>query len=257
MRSITAAGAAANRPPHNGLAEEGLAKEGLAAVGRACFFAPPRFFCVDFPVVVRVAMARRFPSPFIAVAAIAAIAFAGALTAVLTHRTGGSGGALPLAGTVAHFSLSNPRLPAPPVLIQDADGKEISLAEFRGRVVLVNFWATWCAPCLKEMPALDRLEGRLGGDDFEVIAVSIDRTGKAAAEPWLRQNGIQHLKVYLDPQSRAPFAFRGVLGTSSIELPVSVLIDRQGRVVGSLKGAAEWDSSEAEALIRAVMREPA
>jgi thiol-disulfide isomerase/thioredoxin len=229
-----------------------LAAEGFAA----CFFAPRRFF-FDVSVAFRVAMARRFPSPLIAVAAIAAIAFAGALTAVFTYRSGGSGGALPLAGTVAHFSLSNPRLPAPPVVVQDGDGRGISLADFRGRVVLVNFWATWCVPCLKEMPALDRLEGRLGGDDFEVIAVSIDRTGKAAAEPWLRQNGIQHLKVYLDPQSRAPFAFRGVLGTSSIELPVSVLIDRQGRVVGSLKGAAEWDSSEAEALIRAVMREPA
>jgi thiol-disulfide isomerase/thioredoxin len=200
-------------------------------------------------------MARRFPSPFFAVAAIAAIAFLGALTAVLIRPSGDSGGALPLAGTVAHFSLSNPRLPAPPVTIQDGDGREIALADFRGRVVLLNFWATWCVPCLKEMPALDRLEGRLGGSDFAVVAVSIDRTGKAAAEPWLRQAGIQHLKIYLDPQSRAPFAFRNALGTSSIELPVSVLLDREGRVVGSLKGAAEWDAPEAEALIRAVMKE--
>ena len=186
-----------------------------------------------------------------------AIAFAGALTAVLTHRTGNSGGALPLAGTVTHLSLSNPRLPAPPVMVQDADGREVSLADFRGRVVLVNFWATWCVPCLKEMPALDRLEGRVGGSDFAVAAVSIDRTGRAAVETWFQQNGIGHLNIYLDPQSRAPFAFRGALGTSSIELPVSLLLDRQGRVVGSLKGAAAWDAPEAEALIRAVMKESA
>jgi thiol-disulfide isomerase/thioredoxin len=185
---------------------------------------------------------------------LAAIAFAGAVTAVLMNRTGGSGG-VPLAGTVAHFSLSNPRLPAPLVTFQDGDGREVSLTDFGGRVVLVNFWATWCAPCLREMPALDRLEGQLGGPDFAVAAISIDRTGKAAAEPWLRQNGIHNQKVYLDPQSRTPFAFRNILGTSSIELPVSVLLDRQGQVVGSLKGAAEWDAPEAEALMRAVMKE--
>jgi thiol-disulfide isomerase/thioredoxin len=202
-------------------------------------------------------MARRFPSPFVAVAAIVAFALAGALTGVLIHRTGGSGGVLPLAGTVAHFSLSNPRLPAPAVTVQDGDGREVGLADFRGRVVLVNFWATWCVPCLKEMPSLDRLAGRLGGSDFAVVAISIDRTGKAVVGPWFDQNGIRHLGLYLDPQSRAPFAFRGVLGTSSIELPVSILLDRQGRVVGSLKGAAEWDAAEAEALIRAVMKEPA
>jgi thiol-disulfide isomerase/thioredoxin len=201
-------------------------------------------------------MARRFPSPFVAVAAIVAIAFAGVLTAVLIHRTGGSGGAVPLAGTVAHFSLSNPRLPAPQVTVQDGDGREVSLADFRGRVVLVNFWATWCGPCLTEMPALDRLEGQLGGPDFVVVAISIDRTGKAATGPWFDRNGIRHLGLYLDPQSRAPFAFRGALGGAQIELPVSFVLDRQGRIVGSLMGAAEWDAPEAEAMLRAVMQEP-
>ncbi|MGE5537467.1 MAG: TlpA family protein disulfide reductase [Gemmatimonas sp.] len=146
--------------------------------------------------------------------------------------------------------MSNPRLPAPPATFQDADGKDVSIADFRGRVVLLNFWATWCVPCLKEMPSLDRLAGRLGGDDFAVVAVSIDRPGRAAVEPWFRDNGIEHLRIWLDPQSRAPFAFRSALGTSSIELPVSILLDREGRIVGVLKGAAEWDSRAAEALVR-------
>lgn len=194
-------------------------------------------------------MIRRFPSTFLVTAAIAVAIAAGALTLILTHRGGETGGAPPLAGTVAHFSLSNPRLPAPEVTIADADGKDVSWPAFRGRVVLVNFWATWCLPCLKEMPALDRLQARIGKDDLVVAAVSIDRGGKATAAPWLADHGIRNLALYLDPQSKAAFAFRVA------ELPVSVLIDRKGRVVGRMVGPAEWDAPEAEALVRHVAAE--
>ena len=124
------------------------------------------------------------------------------------------------------------------------------MASFRGRVVLVNFWATWCIPCLREMPTLNGLEKALGGPDFAVAAISIDRGGAATAAPWLEQNGIKDLALYLDPESRAAFAFR------ARELPVSVLIDRKGRVVGRMTGPAEWDAPEAQALIRAVLAEP-
>jgi thiol-disulfide isomerase/thioredoxin len=189
-------------------------------------------------------MTRRFPSTFVVVVAIAAVIAAGAVTLVFTHRADDQGGSPPLAGTVAHFSLSNPRLPAPAVAFSDVEGKEVSLAAFRGRVVLVNFWATWCLPCLKEMPALDRLQARVGNADLVVAAVSIDRGGRATAEPWLEQNGIRNLTLYLDPAARTAMAFR------VSELPVSVLIDRGGNVVGRMVGPAEWDAPEAEALVR-------
>lgn len=195
-------------------------------------------------------MTRRFPNTVLIVAAIVALVVLGGVAGIVHYRPGGPGGTPPLTGTVAHFSWSNPRLPAPDAMMSDPDGKSLSLASFRGRVVLVNFWATWCIPCLKEMPALDGLEKTLGGPDFTVVPVSIDRGGAATAAPWFEQNGIRDLMLYLDPQSRAAFAFR------ASELPTSVLIDRKGRVVGRMIGPAEWDAPEATALIRAVMAEP-
>jgi thiol-disulfide isomerase/thioredoxin len=194
-------------------------------------------------------MTRRFPSTFLVVAVIATAIVAGAVTLIFTHRTDDQGGAPPLAGTVAHFSLSNPRLPAPDVAFSDVDGKEVSFSAFRGRVVLVNFWATWCLPCLKEMPALDRLQARVGSGDLVIAAVSIDRGGRATAEPWLEQNGIKNLTLYLDPAARTAMSFRVA------ELPVSVLIDRNGNVVGRMVGPAEWDAPEAEALVRHIAAE--
>jgi thiol-disulfide isomerase/thioredoxin len=119
------------------------------------------------------------------------------------------------------------------------------LSDFAGRVVLLNLWATWCAPCVREMPTLDRLQAELGGPDFEVVALSSDRAGAAAVEPFFRTHGLSRLGVYLDPQGEATRA----LGTRG--LPTTVLIDREGREVGRLEGVAEWDSPEAKALIRA------
>lgn len=195
-------------------------------------------------------MTRRFPNTVLIVAAIVALIVLGGIAGIAHYRPGGPGGTPPLAGTVAHFSLSNPRLPAPDAVVGDLDGKNLNLASFRGRVVLVNFWATWCIPCLKEMPALDGLEKTLGGPDFTVVPVSIDRGGVATAAPWFEQHGIKDLVLYLDPESRAALAFR------ASELPTSVLIDRKGRIVGRMIGPAEWNAPAAKALIRAVMAEP-
>ena len=195
-------------------------------------------------------MTRRLPNTVLIVAAIVALVVLGGVAGIVHYRSGGPVGTPPLAGTVAHFSLSNPRLPAPDAVLGDSDGRNLSLASLRGRVVLVNFWATWCIPCLKEMPALDRLEKALGGADFTVAPVSIDRGGASTAAPWFDQNGIKDLTLYLDSESRAAFAFR------ASELPTSVLIDRKGRIVGRMIGPAEWDAPEAKALIRAVMAEP-
>jgi thiol-disulfide isomerase/thioredoxin len=126
----------------------------------------------------------------------------------------------------------------------DGAGAARSLAEWRGRVVLVNLWATWCAPCVEEMPALDRIAARLGGPDFDVVAISVDRQGAAVVAPFLGKLGLTRLAPYLDPSNAAV----RVLGAPG--LPVSVVLDREGRELGRVLGAAEWDSPAFEALLR-------
>ncbi|MDH3472664.1 MAG: TlpA family protein disulfide reductase [Rhodospirillales bacterium] len=143
-----------------------------------------------------------------------------------------------------NFTLLNPPAPAPQTAFTDAAGQARRLGDFAGRVVLLNFWATWCAPCVRELPTMDRLQARLGGEGLAVVAVSWDRGGLAVVEPFLAELGIEHLDIYLDTPGRTGPEF-GVRG-----LPTTFLIDRQGRMVGGMEGPAEWDSPEAEALIR-------
>ncbi len=149
-----------------------------------------------------------------------------------------------LAGTVADFTLSVPPRPAPAAAFQDGQGGSVRLADFAGRIVLLNLWATWCAPCVEEMPALDRLQAELGGDDFIVIALSLDARASEVAPPFLAKLGIEHLQVYVDPER----AVARELGTEG--LPTTLLLDRQGRIVGQLLGTADWDAPEARALVR-------
>jgi thiol-disulfide isomerase/thioredoxin len=130
-------------------------------------------------------------------------------------------------------SLPEPR-PAPDVSFSATTGASQSIAAFRGRVVLVNFWATWCAPCITEMPSLVRLQAKLDG--LAVLAVSEDRRGAELVEPFLAKHDLAGLATYLDPKNTVGHAF-GVEG-----LPTSILIDRDGRILGKLEGAAEWDS---------------
>lgn len=126
--------------------------------------------------------------------------------------------------------------PAPETAFTDADGKPMSFADFRGKPIVVNLWATWCKPCLKEMPSLDRLQAELDGK-LAVLAVSEDRGGAQRVGPFVAAMGLQKLKIYLDPQSEVGHAFN-VRG-----LPTSIVIDAGGRVVGRVEGAAEWDSA--------------
>ena len=150
----------------------------------------------------------------------------------------------PLAGTVADFTVFAPLRPAPEASFADGDGNEVSLADFRGKVVLLNLWATWCLPCLQEMPALDRLQAALGPEGLEVIALSQDRDGVPAVVRFYEKYDFGNLEVYVDPKGAVAGSFDvGVL-------PTSVLLDRDGNAVGQLVGAAEWDAPEAEALIR-------
>lgn len=136
-----------------------------------------------------------------------------------------------------------------PFTFQDDSGAEKTLANFKGRVILLNLWATWCAPCRKEMPDLNRLQTELGSADFEVVALSLDRKGLEASAAFLKEVKADNLKIYLDPTSKSLGALQ------ALGLPATILIDRQGREVGRLLGPADWASAEAKALITAVLAE--
>jgi thiol-disulfide isomerase/thioredoxin len=125
--------------------------------------------------------------------------------------------------------------PAPEISLTDMAGKPVSLADFKGQFVLVNLWATWCQPCLKEMPSLVSLQKRLGSV-LTVLAVSEDHGGTEIVQPFVEQHDLDRLKIYLDPKSTAIHAFeaRG--------LPTSFLIDADGKLLGRVEGGADWDS---------------
>jgi thiol-disulfide isomerase/thioredoxin len=150
----------------------------------------------------------------------------------------------PLHGTMGQFTVITPLRPAPLVPMRGPGGKVIDLSAYRGRVVLLNFWATWCAPCIREMPSLDMLHERLGGTSFAVVAVSIDRAGYDRITPFLARIRVTKLNVYLDKSSKLYRKF-GVQA-----LPTTFVIDHKGLVRGYLEGPAEWDSEAARALIR-------
>lgn len=157
----------------------------------------------------------------------------------------------PTRGEMQRFVLVEERVAAPDVDVLKGDGGTVAISDFRGKVVLLNFWATWCPPCIREMPALDRLQSDLGGDDFAVVAVSTDAGGKAVAEPYLRDRlGLTNLDLYLDPKFTAWKTYQAG------GLPTSFVIDRQGRLVGALVGEAEWDGDDAKALFRHLINEP-
>jgi thiol-disulfide isomerase/thioredoxin len=136
---------------------------------------------------------------------------------------------------LGEFIPASPPQPAPAISFVDLTGNTISLSGFTGKMVLVNLWATWCEPCLREMPSLERMQSRLH-DKITVIAVSQDRGGSKVVEPFIDKLGLKSIKTYLDPKSAAERALK-VQG-----LPTSFLIDGQGRILGKVEGAAEWDA---------------
>jgi len=149
----------------------------------------------------------------------------------------------PVEGAMQKFRPAETPQPVPALSFVGRDGERTELADFKGKVVLLNLWATWCAPCVREMPSLDALQARLGGRNFEVVALSLDRGGRSVVEPFLAKLGVRNLTIYLDPQSTAMGAFkpRG--------LPTTVVIDREGFEVGRLEGDAEWNSEDAVRLL--------
>jgi len=137
-----------------------------------------------------------------------------------------------------------PKLPVPDLGFTTRRGEPKRLADFAGWPVLVNLWATWCGPCIEEMPSLGRLQAQLGGD-LAILAISEDRSGAAAVEPFLARVPVGDLAVYLDATDAAIKAF-GVQG-----LPTTLLIGRDGKVAFKLDGAADWDSPAMVARLRA------
>ena len=133
------------------------------------------------------------------------------------------------------WSIRSPS-PCPTSPSQDGAGKPLKLSDWKGRVVLVNLWATWCAPCRKEMPDLAKLQKELGSDQFEVVAISVDRKGAEASSAFLKETGADNLKLYVEPTTKI------VSELQSAGLPATILVDRQGREIGRLLGPADWAS---------------
>jgi len=207
--------------------------------------------------------ARKVRKPLVAVAAIAAL---GALAAVygvlglwrnpgdaacrpatdLAHRIA------PLAhGEVAAVQLADEGLKVPTLRFRDSDGAEKSLADWRGRTVLINLWATWCVPCRKEMPALDALQARLGAPGFEVVAVNIDTRDPEKPKTWLHDVGIRNLAYYSDTSARVFQDLKAV--GKAIGMPTTLIVDPNGCEIASLAGPAEWASPDGLAFVSAAL----
>ncbi|MBA2126475.1 TlpA family protein disulfide reductase [Hyphomicrobium methylovorum] len=150
-------------------------------------------------------------------------------------------------GKMAAFVTKKTPEALPDVSFEDESGKTVMLSSLKGKTVLLNLWATWCAPCKEEMPSLDRLQQSLGGDGFEVVALSLDRKGYAASRKFLDDMNAHAIKLYADPTSKQGMQLR------PIGMPTTILINKDGMEVGRLSGSAEWDSEEAKSLIKSAM----
>ena len=165
----------------------------------------------------------------------------------------------PLVGHSGQFTVIEPAEVPAPVPFENGMGEEVTLADFRGKVVLLNFWATWCAPCVVEMPWLDELARDRADQPFEVVAISLDQAGRNKVIPFYQRLGLDTLEVYTDPEQRvgainppegadAPFALFG--------MPTTYVIGKSGAVMGYIQGAVDWRSDEARALLNYYLAQP-
>jgi thiol-disulfide isomerase/thioredoxin len=150
-----------------------------------------------------------------------------------------------LKGAVAKFELAKAPKPLPDLEFLDADDKPVTLAGFKGKVMLINFWATWCAPCVKEMPSLDRLQAAMGKEKFVVLPLSLDGPSKPKVVPFYKDRKLGNLGIYFDKGRKA------MQKLDISILPTSILVDPAGRELGRLEGEADWDKPEAIALMKA------
>jgi thiol-disulfide isomerase/thioredoxin len=150
-------------------------------------------------------------------------------------------------GSSKKFIMHDAPKPIAAIRFEDGHGQTRSLSDFRGKVVLLNIWATWCVPCRKEMLALDRLQAILGGPHFEIVALSIDRGGMEVVRKFFAEVGVRNLTMYLDTSGKASREL-GAVG-----LPTTLLVDRQGREIGRLIGPAEWDAPEMVEFVKCII----
>lgn len=153
-------------------------------------------------------------------------------------------------GEVASLAVAKAPTPAVEIAFDGPNGRK-TLADFRGRAVLVNLWATWCLPCRAEMPALDRLQARLGGADFEVVTINIDTARLERREAFWKETGLSALTFYADPKADVFQTLKRA--GKAVGLPTTLLIDAQGCELGVMAGPAEWDSEDAVRLVSALL----
>ena len=159
----------------------------------------------------------------------------------------------PLAhGEVAALTMATSPLRLPDLAFEDADGKPRKLSDWRGKTVLVNLWATWCVPCRKEMPALDSLQTKLGGKDFEVVAINIDTRDPEKPKNFLKEANLTKLAYFTDTKAKVFQDLKGI--GKALGMPTSILVDAQGCEIGNLAGPAEWASDDAIKLIKAAVK---
>ena len=154
-------------------------------------------------------------------------------------------------GEVAAVELRTRPQPAPQLTFTGPDGQPMTLAALKGKTLLVNLWATWCAPCLKEMPALDALQKEMGGPDFAVVAINIDTRNLDKPKAWLAENKVTTLPFYSDPQAAT---FQALRAAHKVEgMPVSIIVDKSGCELGIIQGPADWASADSKALMKAAI----
>jgi thiol-disulfide isomerase/thioredoxin len=212
----------------------------------------------------RPAATRRIPLAIGAVLIGAVIGFAGVYgIGGLKHSAAGDSACRPAVdlarklaplahGEVAALTMAATPLRLPDLAFEDADGKPKKLSDWRGRTVLVNLWATWCVPCRKEMPALESLQAKLGGPNFEVVAVNIDTRDPEKPKNFLKEANLTRLGYFSDQKAKV-FQDLKVVGRA-LGMPTSVLVDGEGCEIATIAGPAEWDSDEAVKLITAAMK---
>ena len=127
------------------------------------------------------------------------------------------------------------------------DGGQMTLADYEGQIVVLNFWATWCAPCRKEMPYLSTLQSQMGGDDLQVVTVATGRNPRPAIERFLSEIGVDNLPMHTD-ERQALARSMGVLG-----LPATIILDREGREIARMQGEADWASENAIAILAEIL----
>ena len=159
----------------------------------------------------------------------------------------------PLAhGEVAALTMATTPLRLPDLTFEGADGKPRKLSDWRGRTVLLNLWATWCVPCRKEMPALESLQAKLGGPDFEVVAVNIDTRDPEKPKNFLKEANLSRLGYFSDQKAKIFQDLKGI--GRALGMPTSVLVDGRGCEIATIAGPAEWNSEDAIKLITAALK---